>query len=130
MSRLADSREFDARVNQSSVASNLTEKIRECLRQQTSQDRSSDPQANGFSTDDDLIMDTAAIETETNENSSFLGQPPSKYFEAKFVTKGQKAREEQIIANLHAAHLREEFKRALSHGAHQKTQEEILQERR
>ena len=71
------------------------------------------------------IMNSDGLTTslaETNENKSFLGEPPSKFFEAKFIAKGQKARDRQIIENLHAAHLREEFKRALSQGVHYTTE--------
>ena len=118
--QLNDSREL---MNQqtSSVASDLTEKIRECLKQRTSQ--SYDP-----SLGEEFVVNGEA--SVTDNTSSFLGQPPSACFKAHFFSKGQKERDQQIVANLHAAHLREEFKRALSQGGAGPTVEELQSEKR
>jgi len=74
---------------QSSVASDLTEKIRECLKNKMSKFSSCDDEGLG----DEYAGITTSV-TELNEKeSSFLGLPPSKRFQAHFVTKGQKERD-------------------------------------
>lgn len=55
---------------------------------------------------------------------SFLG-PENKKFKTYFHAKGKDARSKQIEANHYAAHLREEFKRALINGSDPTTKEII-----
>lgn len=72
MSRLPDSSDLDGTVQQSSVASNLTEKIRECLRQKST--LSEDYHV--VSTDEEItnVDGLTPSVAETNDNNkSFLG---------------------------------------------------------
>ena len=54
---------------------------------------------------------------QVDENIKLLGGPISgDKFEERFTAKGMSHRTAKILANIQASHLREEFKRTLSHG--------------
>ena len=85
-----------------SVASDLTEKIREFMKQKDG----------SF---DDIHEEGQESQQTANAKTSFLGEQ-YEVFPQHFHRKTMSDRNEQIEANLHAAHLREEFKRAVMYG--------------
>lgn len=107
-----------------SVGSDLTERIRESLRQRYHtgiEDEESETQVD--------TGELSLIGSQADENIQLLGGPiRGDKFEERFTAKGMNHRAAKILANIQASHLREEFKRTLSHGP-SLTRDEVQSER-
>ena len=68
------------------------------------------------------------VEESRLTSMTFLGEP-SEVFPYHFHSNSMRDRNRQILMNLHASHLREEFKRAVKNGPH-KSKAEIESDRR